>query len=205
MYPGGLDGARGVNRLQHSDVKCIRLNLCLLLDFEFQGDELTVGNRVIQRFGYCKEPEAVPAQILLQCEQLFAKHVSGGALQKLKGVCVIAVPPDLNFPDDELCILLSNLLENAVEALSRQTEGEKELYLRGDFRDGRLGLVVRNSFSGQVHLRNERYVSTKHEGFGLGLASVRTIEEKYGGLTSFSVEDGFFQASVWVPLFRPIV
>ncbi|MEF9976810.1 MAG: hypothetical protein RR754_08595, partial [Oscillospiraceae bacterium] len=32
----------------------------------------------------------------------------------------LAIPTDIDFPDDELCILLSNLLENAIEALSRQ-------------------------------------------------------------------------------------
>lgn len=112
-----------------------------------------------------------------------------------------SVPPDIPFPDDELCILLSNLLENAIEALAMQTAGEKTLYLRGNLCDHRLGLIVKNTFDGKLCFQNERYLSTKREGGGLGLSSVRSIAEKHGGLADFTQENGIFQAAVWIPLF----
>ena len=111
-----------------------------------------------------------------------------------------SAPPDLPFPDDELCIILGNLLENAVEAISRQRHGARRLYLRGDVTDGQLRLVVDNSFDGTIRQRDGIWISAKHPGPGLGLSSVATIAEKYGGLTDFYGAQGMFHASVLIPL-----
>lgn len=112
----------------------------------------------------------------------------------------LAIPPTLPFPDDELCILLSNLLENAIEAMSRQNQGRRRLYLRGEATEHRLGLVADNTFSGELRQKDGIFLSTKHAGAGLGLSSITTIAEKYGGLTDFSAENGVFHASVLIPL-----
>ncbi len=111
----------------------------------------------------------------------------------------LSIPPDLNFPDDELCIILGNLLENALEAMAN-LPGERQLYLRGDASDGRFGLVVENSFDGKIQIHDGHYLSTKHAGYGLGLQSVSAIAEKYGGLADFSPEGTHFHASVMIPL-----
>lgn len=59
-------------------------------------------------------------------------------------------------------------------------------------------LVVDNSFDGVISMREERYLSTKRE--GMGLASIQSVAEKYGGLADFSVAGTTFRASVMVPL-----
>lgn len=43
---------------------------------------------------------------------------------------------------------------------------------------------------------NGRFRSTKHDGFGTGTASIRSIAERYQGLVDFRYEDGIFYASV---------
>ena len=128
-------------------------------------------------------------------------HYAASA-RKLRAVYDVrfVVPPNLTFPDDELCILLGNLLENAVEAMARQKSGTRRLYLRGDTLDGRLRLLMQNSFDGAVRLHGEYYLSSKRGGAGLGLQSVRTIAEKYGGLADFSSEGTVFSSSVLIPL-----
>ena len=107
---------------------------------------------------------------------------------------------DLDFPSDELCILLGNLLENAMEALGREPTGHRRLYLRGNASDGQLRLVVENSFGGRLLERDGHYPSTKHSGSGLGLRSVRTIAEKHGGLADFSADGTTFRALLMIPL-----
>ncbi len=117
----------------------------------------------------------------------------------------LTISPELAFPDDELCILLSNLLENSVEALAMQTSGTRRLFLRGEDADGRLGIVTSNTFSGTLHQKNEVYLSSKHPGPGLGLSSIMTIAEKYGGLADFHAEENGFHASILIPLKPPVI
>lgn len=112
----------------------------------------------------------------------------------------LAVSAELDFPGDELCVILGNLLENAMEALARQPEDNRRLYLRGDAENGRLGLVMDNTCSNSLEAHGNSYLSTKHEGDGLGLSSIRTVVEKHGGLVDFSIENNVFHAMLIIPL-----
>lgn len=112
----------------------------------------------------------------------------------------LALPREISFPDDELCILLGNLLENAVDAVGAQTEGPRTIYLRGSITGGKLGLAVNNSFNGNLRRHGEVFLSTKHEGAGIGLRSVQAIVEKYHGLYDFSVIDKTFHVLLMIPL-----
>ncbi len=111
-----------------------------------------------------------------------------------------AVPADLTFPDDELCILLGNLLENAIQALEAQTYGERRLYLRGDIQERKLRLVLDNTFSGTIREKDGQFLSNKRPGYGLGISSINTIAEKHGGMTSFEAEGNRFHALILIPL-----
>lgn len=112
----------------------------------------------------------------------------------------LPIPADLAFPDDELCILLGNLLENAMEAMAKQTIGPRRLYLRGSAADKRLGLVIDNTYSGELSYLDGQYQSTKRPGPGIGLSSVRTIVEKYGGLVDFTADGSAFHVMLMIPL-----
>lgn len=112
----------------------------------------------------------------------------------------LAVPSEPAFPEDELCIVLGNLLENAVAALEAQKAGAKRLYLRGNAEGGRLGIIMENSFDGKLRQSDGMFLSTKHDGPALGLSSVRSIAEKYGGLSDFSAENGLFRVQLMIPL-----
>ncbi len=54
-----------------------------------------------------------------------------------------------------------------------------------------------NTFSGSLDIDQERhFVSSKHEGLGLGTESIKSIAEKYGGVCQFEANNGMFYASV---------
>jgi signal transduction histidine kinase len=161
-----------------------------LLDYLNEYEEHAVGREVAV---YSKNPTA---------DAILAHYAAAAKAGGIRCELGFSLPPELDFPDVELSILLGNLLENAVESLAREPEGKRTLRLRGDAADGRLRLVVENSFTGALQERGGVFVSTKHAGLGVGVRAVRTVVEKYGGLADFSADGAVFRAQLMIPLPR---
>ncbi len=101
--------------------------------------------------------------------------------------------------DTELCIILGNLLENAVEACRRMESSDRFLDLELAMEsDCLLVILVKNSYEGTVRRSPEGgFYSAKEKGRkGIGIASVLNITEKYHGVSRFTYENQVFQASL---------
>ncbi len=107
----------------------------------------------------------------------------------------IKVPADINIPDDVLAVLVGNLLENATEAC--MNENKPVIIIRGKMENNVLFITFINTFTGETQKApNGLYLSTKHEGRGIGLRSVRSIVSDYNGMLKIKHEDGLFTVSV---------
>ena len=111
------------------------------------------------------------------------------------------IPEDIFVEKPDIAVLFGNLLENAVAAAS-QSAGERSITVSGGvsreaFMNESLTLVVENTYAVEpvVH-ENGVFKSTKHSGDGIGISSVRSIAERYGGTSLFTARDGVFTASV---------
>ncbi len=111
------------------------------------------------------------------------------------------VPEDVFVEKPDLAVLFGNLLENAVESCARM-EGERFIAVSGVTScsdDGRstLTLKVENSCALEPSPgEGGAFRSTKHAGDGIGISSVRSIVERYGGVCSFAAKDGVFTVSL---------
>lgn len=96
----------------------------------------------------------------------------------------IALSQDLPVGSADLCSLLSNLIDNAVNASARCREGERTLSVAVEGRDGKkLTVSVENSVPCKVELdEGGMPLATMRDGHGYGLKSVRFIVEKYNGI-----------------------
>lgn len=94
----------------------------------------------------------------------------------------------------KLCVVLGNLLQNALEACLRMPkEQERFLHLLARVVNDNLTIEVKNSFDGVVEMHDERFVSRKTEtGHGLGLTSVRNLLNQEEGYFDISYDANVF-------------
>ncbi|MCI8730737.1 MAG: sensor histidine kinase [Lachnospiraceae bacterium] len=101
--------------------------------------------------------------------------------------------------DTELCIILGNLLENAVEACRRMVSSDRFIWLELSMISGELLMVsVKNSYEGVIHQAQDgAFFSSKMKGRrGIGISSVLSIAEKYHGMSRVEYEDQIFRVSL---------
>lgn len=111
----------------------------------------------------------------------------------------ISIPEHLPVSDVDLCSMVGNIMENAVIACQSADKKTIELTILSEKRM-QLYIVVVNSFNGVARQRDGRYVSTKADGSGVGLASVAATAENYGGVAQFSHEGKLFYSNIAIPL-----
>lgn len=107
--------------------------------------------------------------------------------------------PQIDITSFDLSIILSNILDNAIEAAEKCNKG----YLRIDiyYDKDSLIFVVKNSFVGHVRWVGGHLISTKKHtndnvSHGIGLTNVRQVVEKYDGILDLSSKDQEFTATI---------
>lgn len=102
------------------------------------------------------------------------------------------LPDLLPFSDTELCSLLSNALENAIQATETiQDSNKRSITLRVYSKNNKLCIDIRNRYQAEPVFRQGLPVS-KEQGHGFGTKSMAHIVEKHGGVFQFGVKDGWF-------------
>lgn len=104
-------------------------------------------------------------------------------------------------PETEFCVLLGNLLENALDACQtgRSESKTSQPFIRVcaiQTGTSTLSITVDNTSAFKPTWINEKLVSTKAAGSGIGTESIRMIAEQYRGDARFEWRDGVFYASV---------
>lgn len=121
---------------------------------------------------------------------------------KIPFVCRIKVD-GWKLPGTEVCLILNNALENALEASLQMPEGDRSVKVQSAVLENHLLFRISNRFDGTVQEQNGLPVSTKPEpGHGYGLANIRTAVKRLGGWLEYRVEDGFFVLDVRLSLLQ---
>ena len=113
----------------------------------------------------------------------------------------VEYPKEAPVSNTDMTVLLGNLLENAVEACGREaTEGQSIQLLVKRRGSSTLMVMVDNTCRAAVTFSDGIPLSSKREGMGIGVASVREIAARYGGAVQFKQENGVFHASVMLSI-----
>ena len=113
------------------------------------------------------------------------------------------VPKDIGISELDLCVIVGNLLDNAIEACLRiDDDSRRFIRVYMDLKRENLYLSVTNSSGGEIEKQGGRYVSSKEnaEKHGFGLLRVDRIVDKYGGYIKRNDEESVFTSEVMLPL-----
>ena len=121
-----------------------------------------------------------------------------------KGISVKAEIENLSFDgmkSMDFSAMLSNMLDNAIEASEKETTIKPELAVNIFRKNNYQVICVKNRIATSVLEKNPDLCSTKEEEdlHGFGISQTREIVARYQGIFDVFEEDGYFCASVFIP------
>lgn len=125
------------------------------------------------------------------------------SLARSRNIQVIAdahIPVRLKSSEIDLCCIIGNLFDNAIEASMKLPEEKRLIRVYMDMKNTQLYLSFTNFTAGKkMEKQGGLFRSTKGEGHGLGLVRVDAIVERLEGCLSRNSEDGAFTTEILLP------
>lgn len=133
-------------------------------------------------------------------DYLLTQKVSEAREANIHVMADVLLPPALPIVDIDLCSLLMNLLDNAIDASKKEERGDIQILM--NIKKNYLSLTVRNKSSQDI-LKNNPSLRTSKDDFanhGIGTRVIRSICKKYNGMVDYRMENGYFVADVMLEL-----
>lgn len=145
-----------------------------------------------ESFSYCDHPAL---------NAVLNYYAENARQSRIRMRITVNLPAQLPISDVELCSIVGNLFDNAINACREIPEAERWIDLTVSCPNPVcFGIVATNSFSGKVKMNGDRYLSAHRGGSGIGLSSVSSIVERYGGTTNFHHAGKEFFSGVIIPM-----
>ena len=110
------------------------------------------------------------------------------------------IPLALTTPEIDLCCIIGNLFDNAIEASLALPPEERLIRVYMDMKNTQLYISFTNfTAKGKLKKVKGRFASSKGEGHGFGLVRIDNIVERHGGYLSRNSEDGAFTTEILLP------
>jgi sensor histidine kinase regulating citrate/malate metabolism len=138
----------------------------------------------------------------LMVDAILNSKLSLAISQDIKVNAKATVPKNLQVADIDLCVIIGNLMDNAMEAAIK-LENPRDRFIRVYIREmkGQLYISIANSTEGNIKESGLEYISTKlGANHGFGLKRVDSIVNKYGGFINRQSEEGVFATEITLPI-----
>ena len=107
------------------------------------------------------------------------------------------VPEEVFIKEADLCSIIGNLVENALQAVSKLPADRQIVKVTVRLiTEAMLGITVKNPYEGKIRMGRNGLPRTYKRGHGIGLASVSAIAKRYGGTCDIDVSNGQFAVSI---------
>lgn len=109
------------------------------------------------------------------------------------------IPSTISFKNSDLCVVLGNALDNAIEATEKLEMDKRYINLRMLYNKGCFLIEIQNSFDGNIKTNgNGDFITTKQDkiNHGIGMLSIKKIVNAYGGEMDVNVTQDKFDMTI---------
>lgn len=123
---------------------------------------------------------------------LLTQKVSEAREEQIHVMTNVLLPSSLSIEENDLCGLLLNLLDNAIDASKKEKDGDIHISIHQV--KNYLEIEVKNKCSSDILKNNPLLHTTKSDSrnHGLGLRIIDSIVKKYNGIKNIQMESSYF-------------
>lgn len=200
MYDAMLSKNEETRRFRHDS----RKHLMCLKELANQGEMERVQNYIDSMEGDIltiqERTYSVGNNVMDAVLNYYLPMLEGNVKISIDGFCA----PEVAMSEMEFCTVVSNLIQNAVEALNNTVNENNYLKVKFIRREDNLRIIIKNSICGENIVLNENQMPTTtkkdREEHGIGLRNAKDVVEKNGGIFRTEIEQNEFVVSVEVSI-----
>lgn len=113
----------------------------------------------------------------------------------------IDIPQTISISDFDICIIVGNLIDNAIEACNK-LENNAYINVKSKIANNNFIFEIKNNFDGLINYDKNKILTSKNDilNHGLGISNIKTTIEKYFGTYDFSNDNNEFVVFIMIPL-----
>lgn len=153
----------------------------------------------IEQYNSNEMSTTIPALCKNFAADSIIKHYMGIAIRKnIDFKTDLIIPENIGINSLDLCIVLGNSLENAIEACDRLTDSQdKYIKLTSKIVGTHIIFQITNNYYGDIVTTNNIIKSSKGElSHGIGLTNIRRTANKYSGNLEINYSDNIFEITI---------
>jgi hypothetical protein len=153
----------------------------------------------IEQFNQSEQSKTIPALCDNFAADSIIKYYMSIALdRKIDFTMNINIPEDLGINPLDLCVVLGNCLDNAIDACDKLDDSQvKQITLSSKIVGTHIVFKIANSFNGKLNKINNIIKSSKKEpGHGIGLSSIHETVSRYNGNVDYKYTEDWFEITI---------
>ncbi len=135
----------------------------------------------------------------VEVDAILNSKLSLAMAQDIEVSVKVSIPENLTITSIDCCVLLGNLIDNAIEACEKVSD-KKYIRLYIGLYKKQLYISITNATNEVVRKFDEEYITTKRGNHGHGLKRINKVVEKYNGYINRKNEPGVFVTEIMLPM-----
>lgn len=179
-----------IRKIRHDMVKHLNIYMHLLNDGDYEGLRQAIGEHIEDcgqnKYVYVAENNLVNS--VLNEKKVLCEH------ENIKMQVEVTASVD-GERELDIAVMLSNLLDNAVEAQKKITQDKpRSIFLKIFSYENKYSILIKNTVAKSVLQNNPRFITDKTNRYlhGIGMKSIEHTVDKNGGYIQRYEEDGMF-------------